>query len=240
MERIGDAIARHFGAEPGEYDGEHLPCLEDAREKFCPDLSWEDMAEVKRMREEVIRDEQFKQWRMSKMRKTHVPKTFLDARADSRWAQAFLDKPGVGLYIYGETGTGKTWQACGIIIEYTIARILREKHPAVFKRFGDILDDCIKYGRPETLDFYMHVPLLCLDDLGKEKPTEYALETLYRLIDTRRAERLSTIITSNLDPKGLASYFCIDGGRLIGDAILERLKDYTIIHATQRYQPING
>ena len=39
--------------------------------------------------------------------------------------------------------------------------------------------------------------LLALDDLGAERPTEWAIETLTRLIDTRVAEGLPTIVTSN-------------------------------------------
>ena len=39
--------------------------------------------------------------------------------------------------------------------------------------------------------------LLALDDLGMERPTEWAMETLSRLIDSRTMEGLPTIITSN-------------------------------------------
>ena len=39
--------------------------------------------------------------------------------------------------------------------------------------------------------------LLALDDLGAERATDWALETLTRLIDTRTMRGLPTVITSN-------------------------------------------
>jgi DNA replication protein DnaC len=39
---------------------------------------------------------------------------------------------------------------------------------------------------------------LCLDDLGAEKTTEYAITTLYLIIDRRIRNEMQTIITTNL------------------------------------------
>ena len=41
------------------------------------------------------------------------------------------------------------------------------------------------------------MPLLALDDLGAECPTEWAVETLSSLIDARTAAGLPTVVTSN-------------------------------------------
>ena len=42
------------------------------------------------------------------------------------------------------------------------------------------------------------VPLLCVDDLGAERPTDWAVETLSRIVDARVSAGLPTVVTSNL------------------------------------------
>lgn len=46
--------------------------------------------------------------------------------------------------------------------------------------------------------------LVVLDDFGREKPTEWATERLYVLINHRYNHRLPTIVTSNFTPQQLA------------------------------------
>ena len=50
----------------------------------------------------------------------------------------------------------------------------------------------------------MDVGLLCLDDLGAEKRSEWTDQELYYLIDSRYRKGLKTIITSNNDITGLS------------------------------------
>lgn len=45
---------------------------------------------------------------------------------------------------------------------------------------------------------YLDTPLLVLDDLGAEKTTPWALQSLYVILNKRGSELRQTIITSNL------------------------------------------
>jgi DNA replication protein DnaC len=54
-------------------------------------------------------------------------------------------------------------------------------------------------GDPDQiLSWHKQADLLLLDDLGAERETEWAIETLYLLIDHRVKHELPTIITTNL------------------------------------------
>ena len=62
---------------------------------------------------------------------------------------------------------------------------------------------------------YFNTPLLILDDLGAEKTTDWALQSLYIIINKRLSEELQTIITSNLSLDELRDK--------IGDRIASRI-----------------
>jgi len=47
--------------------------------------------------------------------------------------------------------------------------------------------------------------LLCLDDLGVERGTPWAVETIYGLIDARYSHMRPTVVTSNLTPTSIAT-----------------------------------
>ena len=47
------------------------------------------------------------------------------------------------------------------------------------------------------------VPILILDDLGTESPTNWATEKLYQIINYRFNARLPTVITTNKDIKDM-------------------------------------
>jgi DNA replication protein DnaC len=56
-------------------------------------------------------------------------------------------------------------------------------------------------GDPDQiLSWHKQADLLLLDDLGAERETEWAIETLYLLVDHRVKHELPTIITTNLTP----------------------------------------
>ena len=58
----------------------------------------------------------------------------------------------------------------------------------------------------EVLQIYKTVPLLVIDDIGKEPPTEWAISTVYNIINSRYEEmciRDSLILAENLRILGL-------------------------------------
>ena len=53
-------------------------------------------------------------------------------------------------------------------------------------------------GRNEVVDRLCSYPLLVIDDFGMERGTEYALEQIYNIIDSRYRSRKPLIVTTNL------------------------------------------
>lgn len=102
---------------------------------------------------------------------------------------------GSGLILMGSVGTGKTHLAASIA-HYAI------EHGIVTK-FGNVTDifrslrDAFTTDE-DILSEVQAVPLLILDDLGKENLTEWVKETLYSIINYRYEHMLSTVITTNL------------------------------------------
>ena len=101
----------------------------------------------------------------------------------------------VGLLLWGGVGTGKSFMAgC-------IANALMEQEVAVcmtnFARIMNELNNAFS-GRNEVVDRLCGYPLLVIDDFGMERGTEYALEQIYNIIDSRYRSQKPLIITTNL------------------------------------------
>ena len=118
-----------------------------------------------------------------------------------RWEQ--VRAKGVGIYLYGDIGTGKT------LLTACIGNRLLEKGVAVlFTSFLEIaraLKD--KYSRNESELSFMknleQVDLLILDDIGTEvivkstKEKSWLQEKIYEIINARYVQKKSTIFSSN-------------------------------------------
>lgn len=104
---------------------------------------------------------------------------------------------GRNLILAGKAGTGKTHLAIAIAL-YT----MKQGKQAYVKNVPDLIDE-IRQARLEHRDEfglmvkYKSVPLLVLDDLGKQINTEAAWTYLYQIIDYRYTHGLQTIVTTN-------------------------------------------
>ena len=158
-------------------------------------------------------------------------------------ARAVADRP-AGLLLVGPSGTGKTHLAVGILAER--ARRWLEKWPDDFTRADDghggftltprpqlrqafvgvpkLLDDlryAIRRSDDDPLPRYATADLLVLDDLGRERTTDWALERLYVLVNERYEARRPTIVTANYRPADLAA-----SGM---DAVVSRLREHSTV-----------
>ena len=82
-----------------------------------------------------------------------------------------------------------------------IANALMEKEVAVYMtNFARIMNELNSAfaGRNEVVDRLCRYPLLVIDDFGMERGTEYALEQIYNIIDSRYRSRKPLIVTTNL------------------------------------------
>ena len=61
----------------------------------------------------------------------------------------------------------------------------------------------------DYLNLYYSVDLLVIDDLGKEKPTEWVLEKLFLIVNNRYNNYLPIVITTNYNRNQLRERLCI-------------------------------
>lgn len=129
-----------------------------------------------------------------------------------------------GLFITGTYGVGKTYLASCIANE-----TIKNKNTVVFGTLIQLLDyikDTYKdsdISDKEYLNLYSSVDLLIIDDLGKEKPTEWVLEKLFLIVNNRYNNYLPIVITTNYNRNQLRERLCVDKNYSMVDSIISRL-----------------
>lgn len=119
------------------------------------------------------------------------------ARADSELGRRAyrLVMAGRGTYLWGGPGRGKT-HAAACAVRMAVESGTRARLVTAARLLSDVRDG-YDGGDRRALERAERVRLLALDDLGAERPTDWAIETLTRLIDARTSAGLPTIVTSN-------------------------------------------
>lgn len=112
-----------------------------------------------------------------------------------KWLEKYQPK-NIGLYLYGDVGTGKTFYASCIANE--IAKVYQStvKMISVTRLINDLFSATDKNS---YIDNLINVDLLILDDLGAEGGTDYRIEQVFNLIDERYKALKPLIVTSNID-----------------------------------------
>lgn len=137
-------------------------------------------------------------------------------------AEVFLEWPEgqPWIYLHGQPGTGKTHRAAQFLAGYLVST----KGAPNGSRFLDwplALDDAkraIGEDREDPLRPLHSVSgVVVLDDLGSERPSDFAIDTANLLISHRYNEALPTILTSNLGLREIAARY----GERISSRILE-------------------
>ena len=126
------------------------------------------------------------------------------------------------LMICGGYGTGKTHLTAAIC-----NRVLERGMPALFDTFSGHLENLkaeYQGGSQNYLEHLKTVPMLIIDDVGKEKQTEWSTAVMYNVINHRYVHYLPIVITSNFNEEQLADYF--------GGACYSRLKEMCALVVT--------
>lgn len=115
-----------------------------------------------------------------------------------RYAEKWEDmqRENIGLLLYGDVGTGKSYGAACIA-----NRLIEQSIPVCMINLSTVLNSLGGFQSEEKNDYIsdlMRYPLLILDDFGMERQTEYALEQVFNVIDARYRSGKPLVITTNL------------------------------------------
>lgn len=139
--------------------------------------------------------------------------------------RAWAESPTAGLLLQGGFGTGKTHAACAALIALaptrsvrftTVDRMLRERRDS----FSGAEAEGSVAGR------FLNAGALCLDDLGKERQTEWGIAALFEVVDARLSRGLPTIVTTNYAGRELLARMSAGGDATTAKAIVSRMAGY--------------
>lgn len=141
------------------------------------------------------------------------PNAYNNCLAYSNRENLFADSRN-SLLIFGGYGSGKTHLAAAI------ANALIDRGiPVLFGTFADhlekIREEFDKTGQKKYQSMMKNTPMLVLDDVGKERLTDWAKEILFNVINYRYEHKLPFILTTNYNEKQLGNY--------IGGAVYSRM-----------------
>ena len=132
------------------------------------------------------------------------------ARYASRFDQVYDQN--IGLMLYGEAGSGKTFFAeciANALLDqgrFAWMTSIREIAGSLSANYGD--------NRPYLLRMVENVDLLILDDFGAERDTGYMIEQVYEIINTRYKAGRPLVVTTNLSPQQMAQESDIKAKRI--------------------------
>lgn len=153
------------------------------------------MERVSRLKKASLMDEKFREATFASFR---VDKdNSRNLRLCKRFADAFdeMVEKNQGLLMWGDVGTGKTHMAACIA-----NNLLGRGIPVVMTSLVKLLE-VIQGGEDRESDIIARMnsaKLVIFDDLGAERSTDYALEKVYNIIDSRYRRKLPMIVTTNL------------------------------------------
>lgn len=130
-----------------------------------------------------------------------------------------------GLILVGDNGVGKTHLACSIA-----NKLIENGTPVIYGTLINLLaelrnsyDTDNNISEMEIIKLYENVALLIIDDLGKEKPSEWGLEKLFTIVNSRYENNLPVIITTNYNQNSLVERLSLNGEIETAKSIISRL-----------------
>lgn len=186
-----------------------IPFYDDAEDKACEE----------------------KRKKYNALRASGIPSMFWDARVENcpaeigEWVEAIKSGGNQSLLLQGKVGRGKTYAACAAMVALMPGKVSR------FATFGDILREIkATFGGEGTekaaISRLTSRAVLCIDDFGKTKPSEWATEKLFDIINERWANQKPTIITTQFTGNELMGRLAVPEDAENARAIISRLAGY--------------
>lgn len=198
-------------------------------------------AAAERDRERQAKQEELAQARLRRFKGAGIPSRWfemadnIDAGSVSICNAALR---GQGTWLIGDVGLGKTRAAMGAAMAYMDRRTISVGEG--LSRLEVTLADvrCIteedileaagsRFGKGPTdeaaLAGFKECALLILDDLGKAKPTAWAVSQIFAVIDARYSSRLPLVVTSQYGPSDLIARLSEEGEAKTAKALVSRL-----------------
>jgi len=162
----------------------------------------ENMERVKRLKSISLMDEKFVDARFCFFETNKYNER--NFKLCKRYAEKFeqMEEKSQGLLMWGNVGTGKSFAAA------CVANYLLEHYTSVvMTSFVKILE-VIQSGEEQETKLMTKIAesrLVIFDDLGAERNTDYALEKVYNIIDSRYRSGKPMILTTNLSIEEMKS-----------------------------------
>lgn len=156
------------------------------------------MERIERLRNSSLIDNKLREVRLRSFQKDQNNKKVYSLA--EKYVERFEDmyEKKQGILLWGTVGTGKSFTAACIANE-----LMDRMVPVIMTSFVKILQNIQE--NPEEEKVFMNrlndARLLIIDDLGTERNTDYALEKVYNIIDSRYRAGKPLILTTNMTLK---------------------------------------
>ena len=159
-------------------------------------------------------------------RKTYSPPARFTVGFDEQIAGWIADKAkdGIGSYLVGSVGVGKTATAHRAL-EIASRRGMTVEATSASKMRSEISD--ARWSQTEAYASLTNVRLLMIDDLGNADLNDFSLSVLIRVVNDRYERKLPVVVTSNYALPDLAQRIAKIAGAVSAQALVSRLAEMT-------------
>lgn len=129
-------------------------------------------------------------------------------------------KDGKGIVMLGPVGTGKTHLAaavCSVLMREHLRSVVFATWSQILRRLRQTYDSKGEASEEQVIKALIGCDLLCIDDLGRERPSEWSREKIFDVVDARYCLKKPLMITTN--------YALQDLSLRIGDAAASRIAE---------------
>lgn len=193
-----------------------------------------DQMAIDRLRRMSLMDKQFERITFASFAETPDNSKLL--KIGKKYSEHFdrMKEKNQWLLLWGNPGTGKSFTAACIANE-----LIQKQIPVIMTSFVKLLAELQNFRDGESeqsiIERINRADLLIVDDLGTERSTDYALEKVYNIVDSRYRSRKPMVLTTNLSLREMQTTCDIRYARIY-DRIFEMCYPVECIGKSWRYQ----